>query len=276
MNSWVEAELVRACATSERVAKMPFELGDVGVDLRGAVVQPGDVALDLRQGLAGRAPEGQAALEDVVPLLVGAAVLRHHLLVDLVQRVADVGEDALDHAVAVGLDLGELLDRLDPLGRRRRHLAAALVVFLDVRDLVHQLALDCRIPLQIALHERGDALELALDAELELAAAVREQDLAIARLQAGRRSREPVRAEPQRVRQRTRQPADEVLHRRARGIQKGHGDHQQNEQRQEGLVRPDQEGFHSFLHGCCRGTLLPAMRRPGSAAIAHSSMRRRR
>ena len=83
--------------------------------------------------------------------------------------------------VALGVDLGDRLDRLDPAGRGERHRLALVVILLELGRLLGEAAVQRRAFGQVAPDARIDALELALDDALLGLAAGRQQDLAIAR-----------------------------------------------------------------------------------------------
>src|SRR5206468_3398275 len=171
--------------------------------------------------------------------LVGAAVLAQRLVVDRMHRALDLLEYALNHLVAVGLDLCDGCDGLDPFGRRWRHLPAFLVVLLDARDLLQQLALQRRIAFQVARDERADALELALDVLAHLLAPVRKQDRLVALLHVPRRGEEPARAQPQRPRRHVADRVEQIVHELARGIQERHRDGEQNQRGSHSVAGPD-------------------------------------
>ena len=221
---------------SERVldlrasGKNALELCDIGVDLGRAVIQTGDVALDLYQGLARGAPERQARAEDLVAPLVRGAVLAQDPLVDVVERIADVGQDALHDTIAGGPDLRERFDCLHPFWSRRRNLAAALVVFLDARNFVHQLALKRRVPLEVALDERRHALQLPLEGKADLTRAMSQEHFTVAHPQPRGGVSKPARAEAQRANQRPASAPEQGMHRLAGEVQEWHRQHQQSEQ----------------------------------------------
>ena len=219
----------------------------VRVDRRGAGLQAGHVLLHLAEVAVDRAPERQEALEDAVARLVGAAVLADRLVVDLADRVLDLVEHLQHQLAAARLDAGDGGDRLHPVGRRRRHFAALLVVLLDAGDLVEQLALQRRIALQVAPDQRGEALELALHPAAGLLAAMGEQHRAVALAHLLGGGEQPARADAQRAAERLAERADQLVHRPARGVQEGHREQREDQDREPDVIGPQQPGLK--IHG---------------------------
>jgi hypothetical protein len=76
-----------------------------------------------------------------MPTLVTPTVFGNRLILDLLNRVIDIPQNLLHQAISSWRDLGNRCHRLGPLRWCRRHFATLLVVFLDSRDLAHELAL---------------------------------------------------------------------------------------------------------------------------------------
>ena len=84
-------------------------------------------------------------LEMLVAVPGGGAEVVARVLLRLDQRDVHRLEDLADHrVVARRLDLGDRLDRLDPAGRRRRHLLGLLVVLLERGRLLGEPAMQGR------------------------------------------------------------------------------------------------------------------------------------
>src|SRR5438445_1615705 len=213
------------------------------IDGAGARLQARQVLLDLREVLVHRAPEGHEALQDLVPRFIGLAVFGDRLVVDGGDRALDLLEHAQHELVAGRLHVGDGGHGVGPVGRRRRHLAAFLVVLLDLGDLVEELPLQRRIALQVARHQRAQALELALDALADLPASVGEQHRLVPLVDLVRRRGERARRHAQRPADHVAERADQIVHRPARGVHERHADHDQHQHGQRHVVRPQQPGL---------------------------------
>ena len=218
-------------------------LRHVRIDGGDARLQARQVLLDLGEVLVDRAPERHEASEDPVARLVGLAVFADRLVVDARDRALDLLEHAQHELVAGRLHVGDGGHGVGPVRRRRRYLAAFLVVLLDARDLVEQLSLQGRIALQVARHDRAQALELALDALADLLAPMREQHRLVALVHLGGGRGEPAPGHAQRRADHVAERSEQIVHRAARGVHEGHADHDKRQHRQRHVVGPQQPGL---------------------------------
>ena len=166
------------------LAQDVFILGDVPVDDLGALDQTRHLALDQGEQLDRAPPVRHHPLEVLVARPGRGPEVGAGLILGLDQRVVHRLEDLADHRVALRrVDLGDRLDRVDPAGRRRRHLLGRLVVLLEVSCLFGQPAIEGRAFGEVPAHGGVDPLELALDDPLLGLAPRGQQNLAVAGLQ---------------------------------------------------------------------------------------------
>ena len=224
--------------------------GDVAVDDLGALQQPGHLAVDLAEQLDRLAPGGEHGLEAQMAVLGRGAILFPGALLRLGHRFVDRPQHLGDHGVALGVDLGDRLDRLDPAGRGERHRLALIVVLLELGRLLGEAAMQRRAFRQVAPDARVDALELALDDALLGLAAGREQDLAIA-------CGELLLGQPQRVGGKSHGVMDGAGKRKDRPMRRKpgeiHGHREQDEPQQPGGGRAQYEHGHDRASlRCCQ------------------------
>ncbi len=108
------------------------------------------------------APVGHHLPEKRVPLPANLAILIQRSLVVLVQRLLYLAEYVGHRSALTRGYLGHGLHRPYPSGQRGRHLGALPVVVVYAHHEVGQRAVKRRIPLQVALHDDSDSVELPL------------------------------------------------------------------------------------------------------------------
>ena len=117
--------------------------------------------------------------QELVPHLGRFAVLVGRDRMGLDQRAVDDLENLGHHRIALGIDVGDRLDRIHPARGRGRHVDALLVVFLDIGDALADAPVQGRRIGEVAADRALDTLEFALDDTFLLLAPMRQQHLAI-------------------------------------------------------------------------------------------------
>ena len=100
--------------------------------------------------------------------------------------------------------------------------------------------------MQVAFHQRGDAVEFLDDALRDFFAATTQQHMLVALAQHVGGFEQPVRGEAQRIADGAEQGLQQAVHRRARAVEDRDGDEKQDQPRQQGVFRPEEQGLQVF------------------------------
>ena len=218
------------------------------VDSRCAFLQARQVAVHLGKCLVKRAPERHKPFQNLVPLLIGLAVLDNGPFLNFLDGMADVTENLLHQSVGGGRDLGNGGHCFGPFRGRRRYLAAFLVVFLDARNLAHELALQHRIIMEVALNHRRHTVELSLNPLRDLLFAVGQQYHLVARAQHRRCRHQPACAQAQRAADGAGHGANNPMQRPSRRVEKEQHANVKQQDRQRRVAWPDHPPITSHTY----------------------------